>query len=220
MIYRAPERAVPARSRAVTHELAALLVGMALLAAVILQVACTGAGGRTGRWLCVNNPRLASLRPTPPPSTATPRAARGSAIRPAGAATRPIAGAEPAAPSAATPDAFAPSPFDPGTAFTAPTPAAPGADPASGRSPDAAVPAPDAALSQFSSRRATMTAVAQLEQDAATQRAAAPPTPAPLATATPTLDPTVTPGPGTPSATAGPSPTGSATATETGYPGP
>ncbi|MFN8424074.1 MAG: hypothetical protein U0470_12095 [Anaerolineae bacterium] len=49
MIYRAPERANPTRSRAVTHELAALLVGMAIMAAVILQVACAGAADGDGQ---------------------------------------------------------------------------------------------------------------------------------------------------------------------------
>lgn len=224
MIYRAPERAVPARSRAITHELAALLVGMALVAALVLQVACAGTGGPTARWLCINNARLAALRPTAPPPSATPRLTRGGAILPVGGATPAVAGA-PAAPSAT---AAAPSPFDAGRmgAFATPDPFGQDAGGAPSLAPTPQLPG-DAGLgggSPVNSRRATMTALAVAAYDAATARAdrAADATPT-----SPTAEPTAatplaseTPGPGTPTVTSGPSPTGTATATTTGYPQP
>lgn len=223
MIYRAPERPVAARSRAVTHELAALLVGMALVAALVLQVACAGAGGPAGRWLCINNARLAALRPTPPPATATPRLTRGGAILPAGGATPAIAGT----PTATAPAAGAPSPFDldGGQRGSIATPEG-FADFDTGGVPSLPPTPPEASGldggSPFNTRRATMTALAAAAYEAATARAAraADTTPTSPADATPTVSAVAseTPGPGTPSVTPGASPSGTGTATQTGNP--
>lgn len=225
MIYRAPERATPTRSRAVTHELAALLVGMALLAAVILQFACAGAGGVTGRWLCVNNGRLAALQPP----TATPAATAGgqaSGIRPVGVATPAVPGAVPT-PTALGSSAELGNGSESGAPFPIATPPGqerldPSAPVLGGPTGDGQDPfgAPDA----FTERRATMTAQAAEIFGQATASALRRPTfeaqlPTEQATdsdASATATPT--PGPGTPSVTPGPSPTGLGTATETGYP--
>lgn len=223
MIYRAPERSTPVRGRTVTHELATLLVGMALLAALILQFACAGAGagGSAGRWLCVNNARLAALRPATPTPTHTPPPGRAAGIRPiaqpsAGAPIDPTEYAIPTSPSFEN-DAFAPVPTDDGGASTG--------YPGAGSDAARVMPVPGTPMPNvFDDRRATRTALAAEGLAAATARAlaiqavgSATPT-ATSNTALGTATQTPTPGPGTPSVTPGASPTGTAAPTETGYP--
>lgn len=226
MIYRAPERSTPARGRAVTHELAALLVGMALLAAVILQFACAGAGpdASAGRWICVNNARLAALRPATPTPTGTARAGRGGAIRPIAQATSIV-------PSAPTMSAIgSKAPDTEGLFGSWPTPTvSPQNDalgyPGAGRNPSRSLPSPSVPVPDpFDARRTTLTALAAEGLAAATARALANQSAATATvtattfTTTGTASPTPTPGPGTPSVTPGPTPTDTASPTETGYP--
>ncbi|MEO8082318.1 MAG: hypothetical protein ABI780_00705 [Ardenticatenales bacterium] len=226
MIYRAPERATPTRSRAVTHELAALLVGMALLGAVILQFACAGAGGVAGRWLCVNNGRLAALQPP----TVTPAATAGgqsSGIRPVGVATPAMPGVVPT-PTVLGADTGLGLGFgsESGSSFPSATPV--GQGPLDPSAPVLGGPTRDAqdpfgAADAISERRALMTAQAESfgQATASTPRRPnfEPQLPTEQATepeASTTTTPT--PGPGTPSVTPGPSPTGLGYPTETGYP--
>lgn len=224
MIYRAPERSTPARGRAVTHELAALLVGMALLAAVILQFACAGAGpgASAGRWICVNNARLAALRPATPTPTGTARAGRGGAIRP----IAPPTSIAPLTPTVPWSESTSPGAGDARGMWLTPTPSDVGdavGYPGAGRNPFRTLPSPSVPVPDpFDARRTTLTALAAEGLAAATARALAnqaattiAPTPS-ASTAPATTTPT--PGPGTPSVTPGPTPTETASPTETGYP--
>lgn len=222
MIYRAPERATPTRSRAVTHELAALLVGMALLAAVILQFACAGGGGgAAGRWLCVNNGRLAALDPT----TATPTATtvgQSSGFRAVGVATPSLPGAQ-STPTVLGSGVLSDSGSDAGASFPFTTPTEPNPfdlSPPGFGGPIGDPRDPSGALDAYAGVGATSTALAAEALRQATAYALRRPTvELQLPTQRPTeADATPTPGPGTPSVTPQPSPTVLASPTESGYP--
>lgn len=78
MIYRPADRTEAQGRQRTARELAAVLVGLAMFLAFILQFACAGADPVGDRWLCPNNARLARLAARTPTVAAVPSETPGA----------------------------------------------------------------------------------------------------------------------------------------------